>query len=278
MTAPSAFSPRRGTRGEERESLSPLRLVMTPSGRSAVSVPWAEQAAAAETFLRLDAEIRRIAPSPIAVLTGGERVEDSRHYPAGDLYDPVSHAQMYFHTHRRRENGHLHLFLRTAGMPAAVRRLGGRAAEVAVGEAGEPCHLVAIGVDGRGMPNHLFTTNRWVTGEVWFPAEAVIALLPRFRIGGEGAPALVGAWAAAFLVLVAPLVEGLVRQRDERMRAWSRRHPDSPVLDDPALEIPSHRPFALSRWLGTVREEHAAARKAAAPGLTSGSEDTRPRP
>jgi len=33
-----------------------------------------------------------------------------------------------------------------------------------------------------GRPIRLFTTNRWVTGDVWYPASAVIAMLERFEV------------------------------------------------------------------------------------------------
>jgi len=43
------------------------------------------------------------------------------HCPAGDIYDQGSHAQYYYHAHRKGEHGHFHTFLREAGMPQGVR-------------------------------------------------------------------------------------------------------------------------------------------------------------
>ena len=47
------------------------------------------------------------------------------HYPKGDVYDPDSHAQYYYHAHaegeRPKEHGHFHTFLRQPGMPKGVR-------------------------------------------------------------------------------------------------------------------------------------------------------------
>jgi hypothetical protein len=65
---------------------------------------------------------------------------DWRHYPAGDVYDPSSHAQYFYHHHPAAEgapdegeHGHFHLFLRAEGMPRGVTPLllpeAGRAVE-----------------------------------------------------------------------------------------------------------------------------------------------------
>ncbi len=43
------------------------------------------------------------------------------HCPAGDIFDPDSHAQYYYHAHRPGKHGHFHTFLREQGMPPDVR-------------------------------------------------------------------------------------------------------------------------------------------------------------
>src|SRR5260370_10476080 len=50
------------------------------------------------------------------------------HYPEGDVYDPLSHAQYFYHAHptgqrMAREHGHFHTFLRPRGMPPGTRPL-----------------------------------------------------------------------------------------------------------------------------------------------------------
>lgn len=79
----------------------------------------------------------------------------------------VGALHFYYHAHRTpgassAEHGHFHLF-------APLGATGG--------DAPRYTHLLAIGVDARGMPLRLFTTNRWVTDETWLPAERVIALI-----------------------------------------------------------------------------------------------------
>lgn len=62
------------------------------------------------------------------IVAGEETVADWRHYPAGEVYDPKSHAQYFYHTHPAvdravREHGHFHTFLRAEGMPPGVTPL-----------------------------------------------------------------------------------------------------------------------------------------------------------
>ena len=48
------------------------------------------------------------------------------HYPKGDVFDPDSHAQWYYHAHDRNdrpgEHGHFHTFIRGGGMPPGSSR------------------------------------------------------------------------------------------------------------------------------------------------------------
>ena len=51
-----------------------------------------------------------------------------QHYPDGEVYDPKSHAQYFYHTHPVsggpvREHGHFHTFLRAEGMPVGAAPL-----------------------------------------------------------------------------------------------------------------------------------------------------------
>jgi len=51
------------------------------------------------------------------------------HYPKGDVYDPESHGQWYYHAHdkseRPGEHGHFHTFMRGGGMPEGVAGVAG---------------------------------------------------------------------------------------------------------------------------------------------------------
>ena len=58
----------------------------------------------------------------------------------------------------------------------------------------------AIGVDASGRLLRVFTVNHWVVGDVWLPAEATIALLPRFDLQLARPSYLVNLWLTAIFV------------------------------------------------------------------------------
>ena len=113
-------------------------------------------------------------------------------------------------------------------------------------------HLVAISMTPAGMPERLFTTNRWVTGETWYAAQDVIAMLDGFRVdGGEGTPIL-NRWLTSMFVLFRPQIEDLLVQRDRAVSEWHAGHPDTDVFEDRRLEITSSLDISLHRhieWL-----------------------------
>ncbi|EME72053.1 hypothetical protein H261_00700 [Paramagnetospirillum caucaseum] len=172
---------------------------------------------------------------PVSLLTRGQDLEAFRHYPAGDAYDLASHAQFYYHSHRDGEFGHIHLFQRPRGMSRGLRPA------VAAGEADAPCHLIAVGFGVRGEAVELFTTNRWVTGEAWYRAEAVKAMVAGLRLAPSGPMAPVAEWLAALVAFYRPLIEVLVDERDRAVEAWRQAHPGRDELNDERLEITSSR-------------------------------------
>lgn len=168
------------------------------------------------------------------VLRGQGTFYQERHYPEGDVYDQETHAQYYYHAHRAGsgEHGHFHTFIRAAGLsPAMLPTPGGE---------GEPLtHLVAVSMDPRGEPTHLFTTNRWVTNESWYAAEDVIGVLDRFAIDHANPSWPTNRWLGALLSLFRPEIEALLQERDATVASWRTRRPDGKVLEDRELEITS---------------------------------------
>src|SRR5262249_24994256 len=63
------------------------------------------------------------------VTAGSSIISEWRHYPEGEVYDPNSHSQYFFHAHPGKgpqvatECGHFHTFLRAEGMPIGVAPL-----------------------------------------------------------------------------------------------------------------------------------------------------------
>ena len=202
-----------------------------------------------------------------AVAAGGEP-EDWRHYPDGEVYDPTTHAQYFYHRHPATEraageHGHFHLFLRAEAIPADITPLllpeiavanaapPPQAAPLQRGRSDEVCHLAAIAVDARGEPLRLFTTNRWVTGETWYRAEDMVRLLDRFAIVTDEPSPLLNRWIGAMVGLFRPQLVELLHARDQAVMAWRRRRRVH-VFEDPRLEITSSRGIDLESHLAAV--------------------------
>lgn len=187
------------------------------------------------------------------VLRGAPKFIKLDHYPKGDVYDRESHSQFYYHAHRGdHEHGHFHTFLRAGGMPAGLQP-----APEAVGPKrpeGDKAlaHLVAISMDAHARPVGLFTTNRWVTGESWYGASDVIAMLDRFVIDHAWPSWPTNRWITAMMRLFRPTVEALLHERDARLAAWAARHPDRHVYEDRALETISDAAISVEAQIAAV--------------------------
>ena len=200
-------------------------------------------------------------------------IEDWRHYPLGDGYDPISHAQYFYHRHpgaddgeHETEHGHFHLFLRAEGMPAGTLPFllpeaaiakehlptPPQAAPLKRGGRDEVSHLIAIAADEKGEPVRLFTTNRWVTGETWYRADDVIRMLDRFSLDAAEPANLVNFWLAALVRLYQPEIAMLLRERDRMVMDPRRRRRRVDVFEDPKLEITSSLAIDLDARLAAV--------------------------
>lgn len=202
-----------------------------------------------------------------AVAAGADTLVAWQHYPAGDVYDPFTHAQYFFHTHSTahrapREHGHFHTFLRAEGMPPGVAPLvlpetavadassiPPQAAPLKRGHRDEVSHLVGVSVDAGGEPIRLFTTNRWVTGETWYRADDVIRMLDHFTMASGDGPVLLNRWLSAVVALFRPHIACLLRLRDEAVMGWRRRRRTN-VFEDTRLEITSSLDVDIDAQLG----------------------------
>ncbi len=172
----------------------------------------------------------------------GEQTPDAwQHYPEGDARDPRSGYRWYYHCHDDRrpngEHGHFHLFSENAA--------GSRSAPTLT-------HLIAIGIDARGLPLRAFTVNRWVTDEVWRDAAQVLRLLARFLVEGAGVQGEIGRWLAALTRLFAPQIRNIVIERDAVMagRAAGGRRPN--LRDDRRLEVISQCHLSLAGQIDAI--------------------------
>lgn len=197
---------------------------------------------------------------------GAGILADWQHYPIGEVYDPRSHGQYFYHVHPAAqrsagEHGHFHAFLRAEGMPAGVAPFvlpetaiadavapPPQAAPLKHGGRDEVSHLVAIALNTAGDPVRLFTTNRWVTGETWYRADDVIRMVDCFTSGLAGRPSLLDRWIGALTALFRPQVAALLQLRDEEIKNWRWRRRTN-VFEDTRLEITSSLDIDLDRQL-----------------------------
>jgi len=145
------------------------------------------------------------------------------HYPPGDVFDPASNAQWFYHCHPAEEgaaeHGHFHCFLRPEGPTGPIH------------------HLVAIGMDAQGRLLRLFTVNQWVVGDDWADAEKTIGLLGRFDMQMPNPSYLVNRWLTAIFVAYENEIVELIRERD-RVLAGHVPTEGAP-RDDQTLEVTS---------------------------------------
>lgn len=200
------------------------------------------------------------------VLRGGGEFYEWDHYPAGDVFDPETHAQYYYHAHpaelRGGEHGHFHTFLRPKGMPPGIAPAPLADHVPSGGDNDALSHLVAISMDSFGAPVRLFTTNRWVTGEVWYAAADVIRMLDRFRMDLSYPSLTVNTWMTAMVRLFRPQIEALLRQRDAAVAAWQAQAPEGNAYEDRDLEIPSVTEISAEAQIRAVEAERARRRTA----------------
>lgn len=210
----------------------------------------------------------------------GELLKDAgtfyewNHYPDGDVYDAETGSQFYYHAHpadaRLGEHGHFHTFLRPVGMAAEMT-------PVAVADLKPPAdpndalsHIVGVSMNAAGLPVGLFTTNRWVTGETWYAARDVIAMIDRFAIAHDEPSAPVNRWIGAMLRLFRPQAAALIAARDDAVADWRRRHAVDLVtaFEDRDLEVTSYCRIDIA---DQVRAVIAAEERLSGAASTSGS-------
>ncbi|RED47689.1 DUF6969 family protein [Aestuariispira insulae] len=187
------------------------------------------------------------------VLKGQGTFYEMDHYPKGDAYDPESHSQYYYHSHRPDEHGHFHLFLREAGMSTEFQPSEQSQADYMDKRDDNISHLIAISMDKYGFPVGLFTTNRWVTAENWYRAGDVIAMLDHFEMDLARPSWPVNIWITDMVRLFRPQIENLIRMRDQTIAIWTRDHPDRDVFEDRALEVTSEQPISVEEQIRLVR-------------------------
>lgn len=155
-------------------------------------------------------------------LTGIAQPQSWVKYPAGEVFDPQTGAQWFYHSHApsadTSEHGHFHCFVRPDGPNGPIH------------------HLCAVGVDPHGRLLRLFTVNHWVVDDDWLDAEPTIALLPRFDVHMPQPNYLVNRWLTAVLAAYESDIVDLIRTRDQVIVAH-RPDDGGNARADRALEV-----------------------------------------
>jgi len=188
------------------------------------------------------------------ILRGNEPFVELDHYPPGDIYDPASHSQYYYHAHRDGEHGHFHTFLREEGMDAAWQPITQSRMDYMDERGDTICHLIAVSMDPAGYPKSLFTTNRWVTAENWYSGDDTIAMLDSFEIDLVPPSWPVNIWLSAMLRLFRPQIIELIGARDVAIENWVNDHPGEDVFEDRGLEITSEAVISVEAQIIAINK------------------------
>lgn len=186
----------------------------------------------------------------------GQTPQQWEHYPPDDAIDRESGYQWFYHSHSPEdrpgcaEHGHIHLF---AHRPLWSRRLQSRAERQfqALCDAPSPHaptrHLLAIGLNAKGVPISLFTVNNGVTGDGMLCAQLTMALLGSIRL--HTGHAQLDAVIESVVHLCAPEIQQVMAQRDANLAS----HHHANKLNDQPLELLSTLSIDLDTKLQTMR-------------------------
>jgi hypothetical protein len=119
-------------------------------------------------------------------------------------------------------------------------------------------HLIGISMDAYGFPIRLFTTNRWVTGEVWYRADDVITMLDLFVIDHANPSWPVNRWVSGMIRLFQPEIADLVIERDATIERWREQHTDEDVFEDRELDATSALDISVEDQVAALEKALAA--------------------
>ena len=180
------------------------------------------------------------------VLRHQDQFREWDHFPKGDVHDRDHNALYFYHAHAKSEralgeHGHFHLFRRdgTADKPVL-------------------CHLIGASMDRHGHLIRLFTTNGWVTGEVWQAAPQVIDHLGNFRIDHARPSWPTNRWITAIVTLFQPQIAALVEARDRAIDQARNDQPDDQrcaydVFEDRSLNVLSEQWITITDHMAAIK-------------------------
>lgn len=116
---------------------------------------------------------------------------------------------------------------------------------------------MGIRMDHHGLPTHLFTTNRWVTGETVYAASDAVSFLDRFVLHGDWPSQEANRWLSAMFILFRPQMERLLHARDAVLesRRPAHRAAGTDIFEDRDLNVISMCTISIVDqldWLGLL--------------------------
>ena len=150
----------------------------------------------------------------------GSAPEQWQHYPTEDAVTEPLGARWFYHCHDSElrppdEHGHFHLFVARRAMPRRIQPL------IVPPDRRRPrpstVHIAALVFDHNGLPARWVATNRWVTDEWLYPAEAITQLIPHIGFSGPEGDLLVGSWLTAMLHASLPTLAEMLGERDRQL-------------------------------------------------------------
>lgn len=187
------------------------------------------QGEAAEQVYQCLVEMGEADSNPVLeLIPPGTTVVEQQHYPDPWLDFAGTPLRAYYHCHPQPtriegEHGHFHLFLEA--------RPGGWT------------HLGALSIDPQGQPRAVFSTNRWVTDEVWLPAAELSKLVfPSMPLAGLSR---VETWLLAMLHLLHPGLVELWEERDRCLTTIKASPAVEDILENRDYYVLAQRPVDL---------------------------------
>ncbi len=225
--------------------------LMGKASRSSRASSHAAQVAAGSRLLETYAGLAQRGAHLFGELLGGQTPKQWNHYPDDDAIDQGTGFQWFYHSHSPEdrpgafEHGHIHLFARRKLWSRRLHSV----REIEFGKLGSGAsnpntrHLLAIGLDAKGVPVSLFTVNSWVTGDLMLTAKTTADLLDRIRLD-TGHPD-VDAVVESLVRLCRVEIRTLLAQRDSALWAW----PTPAVLTNERLDVLSELPICIDAKL-----------------------------
>lgn len=175
--------------------------------------------------------------------------------PADDAMDVTGRYQWFYHAHAPEdrpvgpEHGHIHLFARRVLWESMPVTRNERAFQTLCGNPSgdaDTRHLIAIGIDPKGLPISIFTVNSWVTGDLMLGADSTAQVLAEIRLD-TGHPDI-DRMIVSLAHICSEDIGLLLAQRDNTLRT---REPGK-CLEDRTVEILSETLINLDQRIARI--------------------------